>query len=188
VHPLSEVVSDLLAGLTVDEHVPGGGAVSAVTAGLAATLVAKLARLSESGWTEAVAAAVQAEILSERAGPLAEEDSAAYQAALDVLAARDSGDRAVAEAVDRAAEVPLRIVRAAADVALLAAEVAESGDPGLAADAAVAAALADGAARGAAQLVAVNLTRMPEDPRVEEADSLATVARAAVRRACAACG
>jgi len=42
-----------------------------------------------------------------------------------------------------------------------------------------AAALAVGVARGARELVAVNLTALPDDPRVAEADKLAADAAAA---------
>jgi hypothetical protein len=47
------------------------------------------------------------------------------------------------------------------------------------ADVAAAAALAAAVARGARELVAVNLTALPGDPRVEEADRLADAASAA---------
>jgi propanediol dehydratase large subunit len=57
--------------------------------------------------------------------------------------------------------------------------VATRGEPGVQADAAAAAALAAGVARGARELVAVNLTAVDGDPRVAEADQLAAAADAA---------
>ena len=67
----------------------------------------------------------------------------------------------------------MRIVEAAADVAELAAFVARNGDPALRPDAVVAALLAAGSARAAAELVAVNLTAAANDERVHRADRLA---------------
>jgi formiminotetrahydrofolate cyclodeaminase len=58
-------------------------------------------------------------------------------------------------------------------VAVLSVTVAQNGDPGLRADAVVAAALAAGAARAAAELVAVNLTASADDERVLRARRLA---------------
>jgi formiminotetrahydrofolate cyclodeaminase len=76
----------------------------------------------------------------------------------------------------RAAEPPLEIARAGADVAELAAQLADIGDPRVRADALVAAALGAAAARGAVALVAVNLTALGDDPRVAEAEQLAATA------------
>jgi hypothetical protein len=50
------------------------------------------------------------------------------------------------------------------------------------ADVAAAAALAAAVARGARELVAVNLTALPGDGRIEEADRLVAVADAAAAR------
>jgi formiminotetrahydrofolate cyclodeaminase len=180
---LSAVVSDLVAGLTDDTEPPAGGAVSAVTAALAASLVAKLARHSRSSWSEAGATAAQADALRARSVSLGAEGASAYRAALAVLDAGERGDEALAHALDRAAAVPLRIARTACDVALLAASVSEAGLPALGADAAVAAALAEGAARGAAHLVGVNLTAVPGDARIAEANGYVSAAGAAARRA-----
>ena len=146
---LSAVVSDLVAGLANDEDPPAGGAVSAVTAALAASLVAKLARHSRSGWAEAGATVAQADALRARSVSLGAEGASAYRAALAVLDAGERSDDEIAHALDRAADVPLRIARTACDVALLAAAVSEAGLPALGADAAVAAALAEGEPRAA---------------------------------------
>jgi formiminotetrahydrofolate cyclodeaminase len=91
-------------------------------------------------------------------------------------------DWEIGRAFADAAEAPLEIARAGADVASLAAELAASGDPRVHADALAAAALGAAAARGAAELVAVNLTALDGDPRVAEARRLAEDAdRAAAR-------
>ena len=75
--------------------------------------------------------------------------------------------------------MPLAIAEAAADVALLAAEVARAGRSELREDAAAAAMLAGGAARAAAHLVSINLASRPSDE---------AAARAAVAAATAAAG
>ena len=107
------------------------------------------------------------------------------------LAVRDATEELKAEQRDweigrafaRAAEPPLEIARVAADVAELAAQLAEGGDPRVRADAIAAAALAAGAAHGAVALVAVNLTALDGDPRVAEARELADNARRSATRA-----
>ena len=66
---------------------------------------------------------------------------------------------------------------------MLALTVAENGDPALRADAVTAALFAAAAAKVGAELVAVNLTVSPDDPRILEA---AKVAEEAARAAEAA--
>ena len=72
-------------------------------------------------------------------------------------------DFALGTALLRAAEVPLRIAEAAADVAELAALTAAEGSPHLRADATAAAALAEAATRAAAHLVDINLATVRGD-------------------------
>ena len=73
--------------------------------------------------------------------------------------------------------------RAASYVATLAAEVAESGDPSLRPDAAVAAALCFAGARGAAALVEVNLATTPGDERLTRAKAHVEDAAESLERA-----
>jgi formiminotetrahydrofolate cyclodeaminase len=82
-----------------------------------------------------------------------------------------------------AAEVPLQIARAAADVAEAARLVAERCGGVLRADAAGAAARAAGAAPAAAHLVQANLVITEGDPRLEEASRAAGDARYSADRA-----
>jgi len=131
---------DLVAAAT---PAPGGGAVAAVTASLAAGLVAMAGPEDPAG----VAA------LGRRASALADEDAAAYSA---VVAARRAGQPHT-EAMTRATEVPLEITRTAAAIAQHAAEVFRTGRPAIRGDAATALLLAEGAARAAAYLVEVNV-------------------------------
>jgi formiminotetrahydrofolate cyclodeaminase len=168
-------VEELLARLGDDDPIPGSGSAAALVLAMAASLVGKAARATPD-WPEAGGAVGQAASLRARAQELAFSDARAYRAALDRLELREGADHLLAEALERAAEIPLRIARAGADVAGLAHEVLERCDPALRPDVAGAAALAAGAARAAAVLVETNLGAGPDDPRVLEAYSYADAA------------
>ena len=148
---------------------PGGGALAARVTASAAELLAKIALASSDGWPEAAGVAAQAECLAERAAPLAEVAARAYEEALAAV----GDDYEFGRVYAKAAEPPLQIAEAAADVAELAALVAANGDPALRADAAVAGLIAAAAAAAAAELVSVNLTVSPGDERVRRAQGLA---------------
>jgi formiminotetrahydrofolate cyclodeaminase len=170
-------VEALLELLASEAPTPGAGAVAALTAAMAAGLVGMVASASPE-WSENAAATAQAQALRRRLGPLAAANAEAYQAALVSLAlsdevAPDVRSFSIQQALGRAAEQPLRIAGAAADVALLAAEVAERCEPALRPDVTVAAVLAGGSARAAAHLVEINLTTTDDDPRVIGARALA---------------
>jgi formiminotetrahydrofolate cyclodeaminase len=161
---------------------PGGGAAAAVAGAMSASLVAMTARLSQE-WDEAGGVIAQALSLVDRLGSLAETDADVYTETLITLDHRDEipadqRDRVLGEALDRAAQAPLAIAEAAADVAVLAAEAAGRVDPRLRPDAEVAAALAAAAAQAGARLVEVNLSASRNDARVRQAR---TAAEAAVR-------
>jgi formiminotetrahydrofolate cyclodeaminase len=186
-------LGDLLDEIAAPAPAPGSGFAAAVAVAIAAGLASMAARLSGGEWSDARGVAAQAETLRARVTPLADLNVQAYMEA--VAALRDPGDtgyatrdEVIARALDRAAEIPLEIARAGADVAALAAAVAESGEPSLRADAAVAASLALGGARGAASLVEVNLGTTSEDERVARARSFVDDAGQAAERALAAVG
>ena len=161
---------------------PGGGPLAAQVTASAAGLLAKVARASTDSWAEAAGVAAQAESLHDRAAPLADLAARAYEEAINA----GGGDYELGRAYARAAEPPMRILEAAADVAELAALVARNGDPALRPDAVVAGLLAAGSARAAAELVAVNLTTDANDERVRRADSLAEEAARTAEEARAA--
>jgi formiminotetrahydrofolate cyclodeaminase len=182
---------DLLNELSSDARAPAGGTGAAIVVALAAALAAKAARLSRPSWSEAPGAVAQAQTLLERAAFLASADAVVFEEALAVLRDVDQAepgarDAALRDALVRAAEIPLLIAHTACDVALLAADAAEAGNPELGADAAVAALLAEAAARSARHLVAVNLASLPEAERVARGEELADAAGGAARRAVAA--
>jgi formiminotetrahydrofolate cyclodeaminase len=187
-------IDELLDTLASPEPAPGSGFVAAVAVAMAAGLVAMAARLSLSDWPEARGAAAQAQSLRARVTPLAETNARAYIEAISALdqpfgssqprqPGTESRDEALARKLAKAADVPTQIGRAAADVAALAAAVAENGNPALRADVAVAAALAVAGARGAATLVEVNLATTPGDDRVAQARGYVEDAGAALERA-----
>jgi methenyltetrahydrofolate cyclohydrolase len=185
--PLGEVL-DTLAG---EGPAPGGGAAAAIVVAMAAGLVAMVARSSKDHWDEAGGVIGQAEAFRARVAPLAQADVEAYTAALGALRNRDQlearyRDQKLEAALERAAEIPLKITEAGSDLACLAALLVENGNPEVRVDAAAAAVLAEGGARAAAKLVEINLGATGDDPRVRHARSLVTIARDASERALAA--
>jgi formiminotetrahydrofolate cyclodeaminase len=180
---LELTVSELLDELAGTRAAPGGGSALGVAVATGAAVLAMAARVSQAPGLGA-----QADALRERTAPLAQLDADSYD---EALAARDGAealrpeqrDWEIGRAFARAAEPPLEIARAGADVAELAAELAARGDPRVRADALAAAWLGAGAARGAVALVALNLTAVADDPRVSEVEQLAAAAEASARRA-----
>jgi formiminotetrahydrofolate cyclodeaminase len=173
---LELTVAEWLDELARPLPVPGGGSALAFSLASAASVLAMAARASESGGL-----AAQADALRSRTAALAQLDADAYQAALDARAANealraDRRDWEIGQAFARAAEPPLEIARAGADVAELAAQLVLVGDPRIRADALAAGALAAAAARGAVTLVSANLTAGEGDSRVAEAEQLAAAA------------
>ncbi|MDH4176298.1 MAG: cyclodeaminase/cyclohydrolase family protein [Thermoleophilia bacterium] len=164
-----QTLAALLDALEAPAPSPCGGSAAAVGAAMGAALVALVARSSPT-WEEAGGVAAQASALRARLTELADEDVRAFGAALEAMAvARGSGgarDHLVGVALEHAAEVPLAIAAAAADVAELAALAATEGKASVRADAVAGALLAEAAAVAAAHLVEVNLAMLPDDERV----------------------
>jgi formiminotetrahydrofolate cyclodeaminase len=183
---------DLTAGELLDELAgpvaPAGGSALAFAVAMAAAVVRMAARASKDSWDAAAGVAAQADALRARAAPLAQLDADVLDEALAVrdgsaALSAEKRDWEIGKAFAAAAEPPLEIARAAADVAELAAEVAVSGDQRVRADAIAAAMLAAAAARAAVSIIQVNLTSVDGDPRVAEAERLARAAEDAVARA-----
>jgi formiminotetrahydrofolate cyclodeaminase len=176
----SPALAEVLDQFAREVPAPGGGTAAAVVAALAASVVAKAAHTSRSSWAEAAGVVAQASLLRDRCVKLADADARAFTAALSAL---DSQDAALVERLDYAAEVPLLIADTAADVAALAAVVAERCEGTFRADAATAAVFAEAAARAAARLVEINLTVTGADPRLLQAERFVADAAAAAARA-----
>jgi formiminotetrahydrofolate cyclodeaminase len=174
-------VAELLERLAARTPAPGGGTAAAIAGAAAAALTEMAAAfaLARGGADSRGIAEVQrrAGALRARLLELAEADERSYQPVLDALAL-DGGDNrrpsALAEALSAAAEVPLEIAAASADVAELAAAIARTpGNEHLLGDAGTAAIIAEAATRAAAALVELNLRSSPEDPRLQRAVALA---------------
>jgi methenyltetrahydrofolate cyclohydrolase len=161
---------------------PGGGSSCALACALAAGLAEMaaaftLARDEYAERHERMATLrARAGELRARALELAEEELHVYGAVLAVLREpADAPGRAerLEAALSDAADSPLAIARAAAEVAELAAEPARSGNRHLRGDAVAGALLAEAACTAAARLAEINLADRPRDPRRTEASELA---------------
>jgi glutamate formiminotransferase/formiminotetrahydrofolate cyclodeaminase len=179
---------------------PGGGTVSAVAGAMAAALAAMVGRLTvgrkkyttvDAEFRELVD---RAEALRVRLMRLGDEDAAAFSAVSAAYALPKEPEPArkatIQKALMGAAQVPLETLRAARDVAGLAARAAEAGNRNAVSDAGVAALLAGAAARGAAYNVRINVAAMPQPAEagalvVETATLLEDAGRDAERAAAA---
>ena len=169
-----EPVERFLDRIASADPAPAGGSVAAVAVAMAAGLVAMAARLGHE-WPQASEVVDRAEALRSRMATLALADEDAYAKVTEALRLPpDSPSRAteLEAALSGAADVPLAVAEAAAEVAALAALVAQEGNDRLRGDALVAGELAEAGARGAAELVAINLAGR-DDPRVGRAQELA---------------
>ena len=135
----------------------------------AAALVEKSARLSEKHWDGAAGALDRAQALRIESFGLIEEDAQAYLAFVDAVRSQQDITAAHARTVD----VPLRMIQAAAEVAELAVQLAQHGNPNLRADAVVGATLAAAAAESGLMLIEVNLSDAAGDARFAVAKKLA---------------
>jgi formiminotetrahydrofolate cyclodeaminase len=148
-------VLDRLAART---PAPGGGSAAALACSLAAALVEMAAAFDQTG--AAADAGARAAELRELALGLAERDLESYAPVLAALALAAEDPRrpvAVATALSQAADVPLQIAQAGAEVCSLAVRVTDGAGRHVLGDAATAAVLSEAACRAAAMLVAVNL-------------------------------
>jgi formiminotetrahydrofolate cyclodeaminase len=164
-------VADLLDAVAAREPAPGGGAVAALAAALAAGLVSMADRFSGTS-------VERAEELQAAAAALADADAAAYEGYLRAArSARGTGDgSAVQTSLDAATDVPLAVLDVAAEVARLGAAVAADGNQRLRGDATAAVLMASGAAEIAAVLVRENVGA--DDPRAVLAAARANEVRA----------
>jgi formiminotetrahydrofolate cyclodeaminase len=175
---LKEPVERFLDRIASAEPAPASGSVAAVAVAMAAGLVAMAARLAHE-WPKASEVVERAEELRSKMATVALADADAYAKVIEALRLpADSPSRAaeLAAALSGAADVPLAVAEAGAEVAVLAALVAQEGNERLRGDANIAAELAAAGARGAAELVTINLAGL-DDPRVQRAKDLAAATR-----------
>jgi len=170
-------VSRFLAALGSARPVPAGGSAAAAATAMAAGLVEKSARLSLTHWIGSASIGKRAAVLREQAALMIDADATAYTDFMEATrAARGlhtvERERIVGPARKRIVEVPLAIVRAAAEVAGLGVQMVEHGNPNLRSDAVTAVHLAAAAAEGATATIAADV-KAASDERLTEARSLA---------------
>lgn len=155
---LTATVEGFLGQLADRTPAPGGGAASAVTCAMAAGLVQMAAAFAPG--TAPVHVVERAAVLRAEAAGLAHADGAAYGQVLEALRMPrgDERHRALDAALAEAIAVPLRVADIAAEVATLAADLAETGNRNLEGDALTGALLAEAAARSAGTLARLNLS------------------------------
>lgn len=168
-------LAEFIDSVASDRPTPGGGSVAALAGSLAAALGAMVAGLTlgRKKYADVAGRANEARRTLESARGellrLVEEDSRAFEA---MMAARKMPEgnekeaatraRALAEATDRAIEVPLATARAAAGLMEELQFVAEKGNVNAVSDAGVGALLARAAVHGAAYNVRINLSGHPD--------------------------
>jgi len=163
-------LEETLDRLASDSPAPGAGATAAWCCALAAALVEMVARVvlargdqsPEVERRRARAAELRADALR-----LADEDTAAYRAAMEAPRKRRR------EAFAAAADPPLAIAEAAAETRALGAASADDVDGPVRGEADTAILVATAATRAAARLVELNLAGTSDDPRLARARELA---------------
>lgn len=167
--------------LAAREPVPGGGGAAAVSVALGAALAAMAARYSGSRLDDAGELASKADVLRATVQSLIEKDAAAYSRVLEIYRSDDRGG--LSEALSAAADVPLSIAIAGAEVSELGVLIAEHGNPNLRGDAVTAVLLAESGACAAGLLVNLNLelAHIEDERRARSRDCVATAERARQR-------
>jgi formiminotetrahydrofolate cyclodeaminase len=184
---LDQPVRQFLDEVAARTPAPGGGGAAALTGALAAGLVAMAARFSAAQLPGAGELAGRADQLRHRAAELVDEDAGAYTRVLAAFAlsrADEQRGARIREALERAAAIPQEMTEIAAQVAEMAAQLADAGNPNLRGDSISAALLAEASARSAACLVDINvaLGNLGNDLSRRAAEHLAA-ADAAARKA-----
>ena len=168
-------LNDFQDALASDNATPGGGTAAAVALGQAAALTAMVCNLTSgkekwsAGWAAAdVANRVAAEVIS-RSGPLAQEDSdafdlvvAAFRMPKDTEDEKSSRRTAIRAGTLRAAEVPLETAQLGMKLLDVLEDLARDGNGNAASDVGVASLLASAAVKGALFNVDINVSSLPE--------------------------
>jgi formiminotetrahydrofolate cyclodeaminase len=185
----SSSLQEILDEIASETPAPGGGSVAALVGAMAAGLAAMAARFSPD-WEPARETARRADALRARLVPLADADAAAFEQVLAAMRVpkeleAEVRNRLIGDALSRAADVPLLIAEAAAEVAELGALAAAGGNTNLRGDATAGAVLGEAATRVAANLVEINLGTAADDERIARGRELVQRASAAAKRALA---
>ena len=190
-----ESVEGFVSRIASPTPTPGGGSVAAHAGALGAALAQMVVGLTV-GKKKYAAVEEQMKALSLRASALrrqlaglVQRDADSYERVRSAYAmpqepesAADARKAAIRDALIFASLVPLETAQAAAQVAEVAATVAEHGNTNAVTDAAVAALLAEAACKGAVLNVRINLSSLSDDAP-EESARLNTEARACLEAA-----
>lgn len=173
-----ESLSGFVASVAAATPAPGGGSVAAHAGALAAALAQMVTGLTvgkkkySSVEPEMKDAALKASALVTTLSRLVERDARSYTAVMNAYRLPNEPDdaaktriRAIDDALVGAAHVPLETARACAEVAELAAVVAEKGNSNAVSDAGVGALLAEAACKGAVYNVRINVAAMTDKAR-----------------------
>jgi len=169
-------IGSYLDKLASSDPAPGGGSVAALVGALGAGLVTMVTNLTlgKEKFADVEDAVAEIKAGSEKLRRELEElvtlDAKAYGAVAaamklprDSEAQKQERNRVLQGALIGAAEVPLRVAEAAAEVARLSLPAAEKGNPNAVSDAGVAVLLADAAAQSAALNVKINLAWIADE-------------------------
>jgi formiminotetrahydrofolate cyclodeaminase len=168
-------LGQLLEQVAAESPSPGGGSSCALACALAAGLVEMAAGFTLARDEYAERHERMTEIRARAARLRAQALALAYEAVLDALrepAEQPGRAERLDAALSDAADSPLAVARGAAEVAVLADEVARTGNRHLRGDAVAGALLAEAACAAAARLADLNLAGRPRDPRRTEAAEL----------------
>jgi len=157
---MAATVAEFLDDLAARTPAPGGGAAASVTCAMAAGLVEMAASFASARGLERVRE--RAHELREEVSSLAYADGRAYAVVLEALRMAPGEERTTRldSAVASAIACPMDMLRIAAEVATLAADMAETGNRNLEGDALAGALLAEAAARSAATLAQLNVSML----------------------------
>jgi formiminotetrahydrofolate cyclodeaminase len=174
----------VLERVASSDPAPGAGPSAAWTCALAAALVEMVSAVALRQQPRAAGAVEarrrRAAELRATALELAERDIAVYGDVLAVARRRGEAGHAqrLRDALGAAADPPIAIVAAAAEVTRLAADAAGEARGGIRGEAITAAVLAEAVARAGVSIAELNLAGAPEDPRLGRVRALAQAARA----------
>ena len=175
-------IRGFLDSLASRSSTPGGGAAAAMTAALGAAIIEMacgfaIGRRKYAGSQDQLKyASTRCREIRARAVELADLDSQVFRKVMDAFrlprdseGRREVRRRAISQSAETAARVPLELAELCGELAVLGADVAESGNPNLVADAVGGAALARGAARVCELNVKSNLELVNDDQFVASA-------------------
>ena len=174
-------VADLLAAFRSPAPTPGGGSASALGGAIGASLLAMVASMpsrraaAEEDVDRLQSAARRCTALADRLAALIDEDSGAYELVVAAYKLPKTSDpekaersRRIQQAMTAAIDVPLDVMRRAADAIETGAVVAALGNPNAASDVGVALELLAAAVRGAMLNVEINLESIKDQDYLEK--------------------